>query len=98
MGNCFGYNRKINDIENRHRREIDYLKSLQYEETIRLTNDIEEQKKEISKLNEKVYNLTNRCDQLLLDYYNLEHDYVKCKNELGRCKSRLGSFQNIFSL
>ena len=98
MGNCLGYKRKEDEIKKRYTREINYLKSVQYEETMRLHNKIESQQKEISILNQQVFDLSQRCDQLLLDYYNLEQDYAKCKNELGKCKSNLGSFRNIFSL
>lgn len=99
MGNCLGYNRRdIDDLKIDHIREINFLKSIQYEETKALNDKIDKQQKEINLLNRQVLDLNQRCDQLMLDYYNLEQDYAKCKNQLRQCQGSLGSFRNIFSL
>ena len=102
MGNCFmcfGDNRKTMDkLKSQHREQIDYIKSMHYEETIELHNKIDDQDEQIEILNKKILEVEKRCDQLLLDYYNLEQNYFKCKNELQSCNTRLGSFTSIFSL
>ena len=99
MGNsCYRYRKDIDELKKNHEREINYIKSLHYEEVDRCNKMIKKQQKEIDSLHNKIFDLNQRCDHLLLDYYNLENDYAKCKNELCKCQGNLVSFRNIFSL
>lgn len=70
-----------------HELEINYIKSLHYDEIQRCNIMFEKQQKqqkELELLHNKVYNLNQSCDRLLLDYYNLENAFAKCKNDLGK--------------
>lgn len=92
MGNsCFRYRKEIEQLKKEHQLEINYVSQ-------KFNNIINKQQIEINNLDKKIFELNQRCDQLLLDYYNLENDYAKCKTELSRCQSNLGSYRNIFSL
>lgn len=95
MGNsCFGYRKNINELKIEYELEINYMKSIHYDEINKCNKMIEKQQKEIDLLHNKVFNLNQKCEQLMLDYYNLENAYAKCKNDLGK----YNNFRNIFSL
>lgn len=98
MGNsCFGFNRKSDALLEQSRR-IDMIKDRHEKEKQTLFEKIELQEEKIRELKNEVDELNRKCDQMLLDYYNLEQDYARCKNELGQSHGRLSSFRNIFSL
>lgn len=96
MGNCLYGDRKNALLE--HSRRIDMLKDRHEKEKKDLYLKLDIQEEKIRELRREVKELNRKCDQLLLDYYNLEQDYAKCKNELGQSHKTLNSWRNIFSL
>lgn len=97
MGNCWGQGDRKRDLLEQSRR-VDMLKERHEREKQELYRKIERHEEKIRHLTQEVNELNRKCDQMLLDYYNLEQDYAKCKNKLGQSQGALNSFRNIFSL
>lgn len=88
--NCFKSN-EIDQLLENYYQDIDDLNELHRKKQKENEIKIQSQQNEIDILKGNIEELTRRCDQLTLDYYNLEQKYFKCQNKLG-------SFYNIFSL